>query len=63
MPGAGPRAAMIDQRKGGTRSVNQSVTFTPRAGGEYRVKGNLDTKGRESIWLEDEKTGKAIGRN
>ncbi len=51
--------ALVDMASGGSRQVSGKLSFTPRAGGRYQVRGTLE-KGRESIWLADEKTGKAI---
>jgi hypothetical protein len=52
--------ALIDSMAGGARHVRGDLSFTPKAGGEYRVKGILE-KGSESVWLVEEKTGKLIG--
>ena len=52
--------ALIDSMAGGARHVSGDLSFTPKAGGEYRVKGVLD-KGSESVWLVEEKTGKTVG--
>ena len=54
-------AAMGDALIGGARYVSGTMTFTPKAGGNYRVKGILEPKGQESVWLVDEKTGKLAG--
>lgn len=51
----------MDSIAGGARFVSGTMTFTPKPNGEYRVKGNLEPKGQESVWLVDEKTGKVIG--
>ena len=52
--------ALIDSMAGGARHVSGDFSFTPKAGGEYRVKGLLE-KGSESVWLVEEKSGKMIG--
>lgn len=52
--------AMVDGLLGGARHVSGDLSFTPEAGGEYRVKGILE-KGSEAVWLVEEKTGKMIG--
>lgn len=55
-------AAMIDGMSGGSRFVSGEMAFTPKANGRYRVKGTLEPKGGESVWLEDEMSGKMIGQ-
>ena len=52
--------ALIDSMAGGARHVSGDLSFTPKAGSEYRVKGLLE-KGAESVWLVEEKSGKMIG--
>ncbi|WP_367874165.1 hypothetical protein [Luteolibacter sp. Populi] len=52
--------ALVDSMIGGARHVSGDLSFTPKAGGEYRVKGILE-KGSESVWLEEEKSGKLVG--
>lgn len=53
--------AMVDSMIGGSRHVTGDISFTPKAGGEYRVKGVLE-RGSESVWLVEEKSGKLIGQ-
>jgi hypothetical protein len=53
--------ALADSMIGGNRYVAGDISFTPKAGGEYRVKGQLE-KGSESVWLVDERTGKQVGQ-
>lgn len=53
--------AMADAMIGGSRNVSGPISFTPKAGGEYRVKGTLE-KGNTAVWLVEEKTGKPIGQ-
>ncbi|MCW1916209.1 hypothetical protein OJ996_21645 [Luteolibacter sp. GHJ8] len=52
--------ALVDSMIGGSRHVSGDISFTPKAGGEYRVKGMLE-RGSESVWLVEEKSGKLIG--
>ena len=52
----GSSVALADAMVGGSRHVSGDVSFTPKAGGEYRVKGILE-KNAETVWLVDEKTG------
>ena len=52
--------ALVDGMFGGSRNVSGEISFTPKAGGEYRVKGLLH-RGSEAVWLVEEKTGKQIG--
>jgi hypothetical protein len=52
--------AMVDGLIGGSRHVSGDLSFTPKPGGEYRVKGLLE-RGSESVWLVEEKTGKMVG--
>ncbi len=54
-------AAMGDALIGGARYVSGTMTFTPKSGGSYRVKGVLEPKGQETVWLVDEKTGRIVG--
>ncbi len=54
-------AALVDSIAGGDRYVSGVLAFTPKPGGEYRVTGDLTTKGKESVWLEELKTGKIVG--
>lgn len=51
--------ALADSLTGGARHVNGDVSFTPEAGGEYRVKGSLG-KDYCAVWLEEEKSGKVV---
>ena len=53
--------AMIDGLIGGSRHVTGDISFTPKPGGEYRVKGLLN-RGTEAVWLVEEKTGKMVGQ-
>ena len=51
--------ALADSLTGGSRHVSGEVSFTPKAGGEYRVKGSLE-KDNSAVWVEDEKSGKPV---
>ena len=53
--------AMVDGLFGGSRHVSGDISFTPKAGVDYRVKGLLE-RGSESVWLVEEKSGKIVGQ-
>ena len=54
-----PIAAMASQMAGTFFSVEGVVEFTPKAEGQYVVKGVLK-KERSSVWIEDLETGKPV---
>lgn len=44
-----------------SRQRFETIAFTPKPGGEYRVTGALQ-RSSTTVWLTDEKTGAVVGR-